>query len=206
MPSVLIGMTEEDRESLHEGFAEGWVHGDCYPFACALAKLTGWEIVGLMRLDPLSGRRVVWHAVVVDQTGGYWDGRGPTTLEEVYQSFRSDLTWPLDLKAVKAEELLEHRPATYGFERLIKTIEAIWPDLPEPEWCLRARTRRFAEGLEELSRRENMWVVPPVPAQLPFLAQGDEDDVGYQLKLAMTGTAYLLDRRPFRRTPLARRE
>ena len=164
-----------------------YFEGECYAFAIALRQGLGWPIVGLMH------KGVVRHAVVrKPEDGTLFDARGPITeIEELGRPFQ--VPQPYELRELKEDDLLAIRPVhERSIARARDIAEKIWPDLPWNDSSL-ARARQFAQELEALSRKYDIWLRAPVPATPPILVVAEGDEGGYTLSPSLNAL-YTIDR------------
>lgn len=189
MVVVIQNLDNETLREFHELCEGVYLDGECYTFAIALHRNLGWPIVGLMH------KGTVRHALVrrpEDQV--LFDARGPVTQAELGEPFGIPL--PYDLKPIEENDLRRIKPIQeQGIARTLELAEKLWPDLP---WKNSAQKRalRFAEELEQLSRKHGIWLRSRVGADsLPLLYVGYGDETGYTLTtFSMIDTVCTIDR------------
>lgn len=177
----------EARASLQEMCGGMFLDGECYAFAIAFHRLTGWQMVGLMMGN------LIRHAAVRNPSGVLFDARGPVSEEKFGKLFGARP--PYDLQEIEEKDLLDTRPIMeMNIRRASKWIESLWPDLPFVSGD-RLRVRKFAEELEALSRKHGFWILGPYPATPPLLAEGpDEGEGGYVIRMTDEGNMFTINR------------
>ncbi len=163
-------------------YEELYLHGNCYFFAVALHRGLGWPIFGL-----IDGQGAAVHAVVRSPEGEYYDVRGKVEEKNIGKPF--DLSGPHTLMPV-TEEILRlgmedvgrelHGP---GVNVATEAAHFLFPFLPWKEETFFSRVRRFAEELEILSRKYNLWLRSSFPGQPPCISQGVGEESGYDISL-----------------------
>ena len=69
--------------------AANWFYGDCYYFAMAAHKLTGWPIVCYGTSNPESRDGCVWHHLALQMpNGNLFDASGEQTLEQMVDKYK----------------------------------------------------------------------------------------------------------------------
>ncbi len=188
MPISLESLPSDDRKLLHGETIGVFLDGECYAFAIALHRGLSLPMVGLI----VDG--VIRHAAVKLREDVYFDSRGEISLREFGAPFARP---PYAIQAITEEDLRNVRPVpeqTIALAR--RRAESLWPDL---SWENSAQDRvlSFATELEELSRKQGIWIRSPFPAARPMLAfYTDEDDekVTYTLYETCSSTAYSIER------------
>ena len=128
----------------------------------------------------------------------YVDARGPFPAEKFDITFRTPK--PYTLREVTEKELEKESEGTGQYIHKSDIVWAeqiaqmLWPDLPWKNGP-RERARAFAEELEVLSLKYNLWVCSPYPTTEPFLTSGDGDTKGYVLTPDALGKNYKINRR-----------
>ncbi len=187
MPVLCQHLSHNDREDLRLSNML-YLDGECYAFAIALHRLTSWTIVGLMQGD------VPFHAAVRDDRNRLRDFRGVVPHAKFGPHF--GMYPPYDLRDLVPDDLLRVRPVSeHSIATALTLAEAIWPDLPQPPWCRRARAVRFAEALERVCHEHGMWFTAPIPGThgWPFLTFDDDDRQGIELRPAITGNSFYVN-------------
>ncbi len=191
MPTIVF-RHDEDQESaeiLRGHCMPTYLNGECYAFATALHEGLGWPILGLMIGTEIR------HAVVQDPEGFFHDARGRITEEELGSPF--GLVPPYDIREVTVADLVREGEPDYvraHSVRLARRLaEAIWPELPWKD-SIAIRIASFADELEALCRRHQLWIRAPVPAAAPVIALGDGDESGYQLRRIAGGLTFTIER------------
>jgi len=191
MPTIIHTLEEdgEHGERLH-GMSRGhFLDGECYAFATALHQGLGWKMLGLRQGDTIR------HVVVTNTRGKYFDARGFISEEELGTPF--GLVPPHDLYEVTENDLgrdgetIEARECSVRIARQI--AEALWPKLPWKE-SFASRASAFADDLETLSRKHRIWIMPPVPASPPVLAESFDREGGYELRPTEGAFSFTIDR------------
>ncbi len=173
------------KETVHEMLIAMCLDGQCYAFAIALHRCLGWPMVGLMQ------ENVIRHACVSDLEGNLWDCRGMVNKEEFGRPF--GITFPYDLNPVTEKDLNSKVPISEPLiESLSKMAQTVWPDLPWKSDTFLVRVRAFAEDLEALSRKHELWIYGNSPNMLPAIAEGVGDEKGYTLESVISG--YVINR------------
>ena len=184
MTTIFKELDTESHEALHDIYEGMFLHGECYAFAIALSRGTGWPMVGFMQGD------VVWHAGVRRPDGMLHDVRGAVCAEEFGRPF--DTPSPL-LIPVSEDMLRAIKPIG---EMIIATAsriaQALWPDLPWKTDTLVVRVQAFAAALEKLCREHGFWIRGATPGSSPMIAVSGDDEGGYVLE--PNGFMYTIDR------------
>ena len=182
----LTKLRSEDFEGLHAMALGLFLHGQCYEFAIAMHRATGWPIVGLMK------ESVIEHAGVKGHNNTFYDCRGANTPEDFSKEF--DLT-PDDIQIITEAHLYQTRKISESSIRSAARIaQALWPDLPWKPNTIHSRIAAFMEDLERLSREHNLWIRSTVPGCLPVISEGDDLEGGYSFSPTSTSNAYVMDR------------
>lgn len=181
----------EDREILHSMLVGRCLDGQCYEFALALRRLTGWSLWALS-----SHEHAIRHLLVKDEEGVLWDVRGPLRdLQEIGQPFGVDQ--PYDLYEVTVDDIRRvRRIDADAIETCMRVIEVLWPNVARTESRMR-RQEAFLRELEELSRAHGIWVRAPTEAQhmWPILTEAFGEEVGYTMAPSLDANAYMFHRR-----------
>jgi hypothetical protein len=189
MPTKIVLLNS--KEELMEGL-ELPIDGPCYELSIALHRGLGWPIVGL--LDQSSPNQKWRHAAVRNPKGGLWDARGPVTEEEFGKPF-PEMGSPYIIMNINEDDLRSIRTVhEIAVEIIAKIAEALWPELP---WIngQQARYKKFADGLEALSRECNLWIGGPVPGCPPAIFPGGDNlEKGYVLEQTADGLGFRIDR------------
>lgn len=198
MSVIVKDLKEYDQEgfkSLKETCAYVFLKGQCYEFAIAVSRNTGWPMVGLI------AHETIWHVAVrmpkKNFGEDYIDARGPFPEEIFGRPFRERR--PYRLREVTEEELLAVRKSN---GQIISAHSIRWAGLisqmvwPELEWKHgpKAQASAFLTELEALSRKYGLWVCAPYPTTQPFLSYGGGDEKGYSLTPSPTGLFYSMNR------------
>ncbi|MFA6430323.1 MAG: hypothetical protein WC229_02430 [Candidatus Paceibacterota bacterium] len=188
MSTKIIHISDEFRENL-----ELPVDGPCYELAIALHRGLGWPLVGL--LDKSSVNQKWRHAAVKTPESGLWDARGLITEKEFGKPF-PEIDSPYVIMDISEDDLRSIRPVReIAIEIIAKIAEALWPELP---WIngQQKRYKEFADALEALSRKYDLWIGGPVPGCPPALfdGRGDNLEKGYALEQTADGLGFRIDR------------
>lgn len=169
----------EDTEALSAVFLEG----ECYAFAVALQRLTGFEMVALK-----TEAHPTRHAAVRDQAGRLYDARG--FVSEAAFGIPFGVSPPYDLWVVTLEELRAIRPVhDYTIERAEMFIETTRPELVRFPTVRTRQIIAFLDGLEVLSRQHGLWIRSRLPMVPPYLAEAYGDEAGCSWKTNAFGSA-----------------
>ncbi len=186
MTVTLVPPDRETMDSIRSMALGTFLDGECYAFAIALNRALGWPIAGLM----LDGQ--VRHAVVLMPDNTPFDARGPLSLDSLGVPFY--MRQPYAFEIIEEDDLRAIRPIDdWSVARAGKFAEAIWPELPWKDGGRAGRVRRFAEGLEKLSREHGVWIRSMYPTTQPVVAIGYGDEAGYKVQSTGDGQ-FLLDR------------
>ena len=184
MTTILKELDTESRETLHDIYKGIFLHGECYAFAIALSRGTGWPMVGLLHGDALC------HVGVRQPDGMLHDIRGAVSEEEFGEPFDTSSS-----VLVPVTEDMLHAITPVG-EMIImtasRTAQALWPDLPWKENTLVVRVQTFAAALEKLCREHGFWIRGATPGNSPMIAVSGDDEGGYVLE--PTGFTYTINR------------
>ena len=185
MTTVLESIDKGTLEAFHDIWAGMFLHGECYAFAIALSRGTGWPMVGLMRDNKID------HAGVRRPDGMIQDIRGAISEQDFARPFPVS---PLHLLLPVTED--ELRTVAPVHEMMIATAsriaQALWPDIPWKEDTLQSRVIAFADALEKLSRDHGFWIRGATPGSSPMIALSGDDEGGYELQ--PTGLGYTINR------------
>lgn len=187
MPTILKELQKRDAEHLH-AMAEGiFLDGECYAFAIALHRNTGWPIVGLIRVD------VIRHAGVRCPDGRLHDVRGPVFEEEFGLPF--SVPAPYELREITEHDLYAAREIkTMAIDLASRIAQALWPDLPWKIDSSQKKALAFLHDLEEISRRHGIWIRSAVPGCPPRLSHQEGSEGGYVLVPTIDALTYTIDR------------
>ncbi len=180
-----LSQTPEDYSTLHDMHKHMFLQGECYAFAIALHQGLTWPMIGLMK------KEVIWHAGVRAPDGQIWDIRGPLSEDDF--SSRYELPAQI-LREITIEELHAMRQIQHRTITLARGIaEKLWPELPWRD-SHTAKVIAFADELEALSRKHDLWIVGHIPTQLPRLYVGCGEERGYEIHASMTALSYTVTR------------
>ncbi|MDP3778469.1 MAG: hypothetical protein Q8R30_00275 [bacterium] len=183
---VLAKLIGEDFEALHLTAKGLFLHGQCYEFAIAMHRATGWPLVGLMKESTIE------HAGVRSHNGLIHDCRGPNTPKDFSKEF--DLS-PDNIQNITEQDMYGTRKIYEGSIRLASRIaQSLWPELPWKPNTLHNRMIAFMEDLEKLSHDHNLWIRSAVPGCRPVISEGDNLEGGYFFSPTATASAYVMDR------------
>lgn len=190
MPVIIRELSEEDRAAAHASNMH-FFNGNCYSFAVALHRLTGWQIVGLVRSCE------IWpdHVGVRDPDGNLRDYRGIVPYKEFGRYF--GYTAPYKLRDYSPEELARSSGVRESLVELaLDLIEVIWPELPMRIDGKLARAHRFTAAMEQLCRDHDIWFTTTAQgtAFWPFMSFGDDIAQGIELRPALIGNSYFFNR------------
>ncbi|MBP9827837.1 hypothetical protein KBC55_01655 [Patescibacteria group bacterium] len=181
----------DDWKTLHALIIGRCLDGQCYEFAAALQRLTGWSLWALRTHE-----HHMRHVLVRDSEGTLWDARGPLRdAREIGWPF--GVREPYDLREITFEEMTQVRLVEeHAIEACALVIEVLWPNLVRCDSRLR-RQEAFVRDLEELSRKHNIWIRAPAEAQhvWPALAEGIGGETGYTMAPTLDANAYYINRR-----------
>lgn len=166
-----------------------YLDGECYAFAEALHEGLGWPMIGLMEGDK------VRHVLVVSPEGRYFDARGFVPKDQVGEPF--GLSIPYDLRNINHDDLVQDGESEdvrmYAAGRARRIAEMLWHDLPWKDSRI-AQIIRFADELEELCRKHQLWIRAPFAATAPVLADHDGGEGGYEIISTSDGTGHTINR------------
>jgi hypothetical protein len=178
MKTIIEKFDEENWESVYEMCVAMYLQPNCYAFAIALSRGTGWPMHGILAHD------TIWHAGVRDENGRFRDARGIVPEAEIGQAL--DIDPPYVTRVVAEEDLFRIKPIP---DRLVVRAsimaEALWPELPWKKEAFRSRAIAFTEELAELCRKHKVWIRPPTD-HLMYIEEpyGDE---GFRIQPTMLG-------------------
>jgi len=185
--TVIVKSLNREGRDLFKSVISGCLDGECYTLAIVLSRGLGLPMVGLMQGD------VIRHAVIRNPDGTFWDARGAVNEEELGKPF--GISPPYDLKSITEEDLFAVKPITQiTIDFILGAAQAIWPSLPWRVQSLKDKVISFASELEALSRKHGFWIYGSTPTMLPAIAQGQGDEVGYQLSTTIDGLTYMINR------------
>ena len=187
MVTKILPLEEGVRKDLHGTCMAYFLDGQCYAFAIALSRQTGWPIFGLMQ------GHIVRHAVVRRDINLYMDARGVMTEEEIGDPF--DIAAFCELKEVTEEWLLRtHNVCEVSIARAKRYVEVLWPDVPLQD-TLRARAVAFTNDLEALCRKHGLWLREIDAASPLVLGEEFGGEAGYSLGPMCDGLQFTIRRR-----------
>ncbi len=177
-------LSPEAREFLEGACESRFLDGECYAFAIALHRGTGWPIIGLMNGEEIR------HAAVQRPDGLFHDARGAVSEAEFVEPFGG--IPPLTLRSLTEKDFEGiHYPHSIHMAR--RLAEALWPELPWRD-AKAEKVTKFADALATLSRKHGVWIRSNVPGSPPMLAEGSGDEGGYVLTPTEDGLAFSIDR------------
>jgi hypothetical protein len=182
-------LAPEAKEFLRNFLGGAGVHGRCFVFAIAMNRGLGWPMVGLMCKEE------IYHVGLRDPKGIFWDARGPVDEEKIGDPFGTKS--PHRFRSVTEEDLLTITPISEAEINhvVLKKAQALWPNLSWKTKVLEDRVRAFAEELEELSRKHKLWIFGVYPTKLPAIAEGEGDEIGYEVNPDITGLNFFINRK-----------
>jgi hypothetical protein len=190
MTTTVLPLSGESLNTMRSLAHSAFLDGECYAFAIAVSRGTGFPIVGLMEGS------VPRHALVYNRDkGAFLDVRGEHTLHDQRLGEPFGHRAPYDLKEIPEARLFGQRPVhdmTIASAR--RMAEALFPALPWKRGRA-ARAREFCDELEALCRRHGFWIRSPYPAAKPILCEAHQDEAGYTLRPTDCGMHYTIDRR-----------
>ncbi|HZS42701.1 MAG TPA: hypothetical protein VFA52_00565 [Candidatus Paceibacterota bacterium] len=185
-------LTGREKERTHQRILTAYLDGACYIFAIALHRALGWPIVGLMVNE------VIRHALLQPEGAvSYFDARGWVSGSEIGTPF--NIQEPV-LRKIKEEDLLrlpkltENELLEFNLASATEIAELAWPELCWPENSFLNRAKKFAEELEELSRKHKIWLHTPYETAKPILRDDCDKESGYNLDALEVG-GYTINRR-----------
>lgn len=187
MPITIEHLEETIAQELTDWLLGVYLDGECYALAIALHRNLGWPIVGLMQ------RGTVRHALVRNTGNGIlYDARGPVPEKKLGAPF--GISPPYTLKEITESNLKKIRIVQdLSIARALDVAQRVWLDLPWQN-SMQERARKFAEELERLSRKHNIWIRARVPATAPVLLLGEGNETGYTLSPFISGAICSIDR------------
>ncbi len=187
MTTLLTTLSDDELASIRAMCETVYLDGQCYTFAGAMHQLTGWPI------HALRAKHDFRHAFVVDPEGNKWDVRGAVSPEEFGDPF--GVPPPYDTRLVTLDDLRTVRDISdFAIIQAIRLIEVLWPHLPYIRETETMRKKRFADGLERLSRETGIWIRSAVPACPPVLADAAGDEGGYNITVGAFANVYCINR------------
>lgn len=187
--------SHEDGHAIRAMLRGMCLDGACYELAIALHRYTDLPLVGLWSPTASGDDGVpgTWRHAAVRLGDGFVDARGPVTAEEFGLPFGEPRPW--DVRDISESDLRRVRPVpAEGLPSLSKLAQAAWPQLPWTADSYQERAAAFLDELEALSRRHALWVRAPYPAAQPMLAEGNEDELGYDARITDDGLCVSFDR------------
>lgn len=177
-----------DWEVLYD-ISSRFLEPECYAYAIALSRTLGWTICGVMKGDRIE------HALL-KTSEGFIDYRGIFfAADDVRLGMPFGLGVPYEFRVVYEEDLFATRPVPEHYILSARAVaEALHPEYPWPNPVNR-RMRCFADELEALSRKHNIWIRANLPTQPPILSLADGGEVGYDLQVLVGGQQCTLNRR-----------
>lgn len=180
-------IVDKETKAIIKGILEASIYGQCYPFAIAMHRGLDWKIIGLFR-----GEDII-HSGVRSPEGMIWDGRGVISEEEFIRPYSN--ASKESIRDITEEDLFSRDEVSdHMIESFLEKAQAMWPDLPWKGEIWRQRVVAFTEELEAISRKYKLWVCGPVPAALPVLFRGYDDEKGYQLSMMADGVTHSINR------------
>ena len=177
---------EDDEQMEADAMLSCGLDGECYAFAIAFQRLTGYEIVALSTPE-----HTYRHALVRDQQGRLYDARGLVTEEELGAPFGVSESYVL--RVVTHEDLRRIRPiAESSIEWAERLIETHWPELVVTPSRFTQCLEGFLAELEQLTKRYQIYLRGPsegMPARL-FVTGGDP--IVYRYRANAFGTGHVL--------------
>lgn len=164
-------LSEEDREALQEAISGRYLHGDCYSFAIALHRRTGWQLVGAVDREGLA-----LHAGVRRPDGVYLDVRG--FMGEYW--FLDGWTQAVGIAEMSEADLLAVDSKQMD-ERIAKAdvhIDRLFPDLPGSDEAGK-RIGAFLQGLHALCREHGFYIRAQTPGMRPVIYSAHGDEAGF---------------------------
>lgn len=189
MPTTIIHLEGEFRDSLNDLYLATYLDGACYPLAIALHQGLGWDILGLMVGN------IIRHACVINPEGKLFDARGFVEEKDFGEPFGYSLPYPL--KKISVDDLLKtdglETGAAFKVASARRMAEILYPKLPWKE-SFAKRAEAFADDLETLSQKHGLWVIGRIPGQAPLLAPHVGDEKGYALSPTADGNMFSINR------------
>lgn len=179
---------EEGAETIVRCFLEASIYGNCYPFAIAMHRGLGWQIIGLFR------EQKIIHAGVKSPEGKIWDGRGEISEFQFTEPFLAASNIPAITDITESDLFSRDDVSEYMIEDYLEKAQVIWPDLPWMGQTIRQQVTAFAEELEALSRKYKLWVCAPLLGMTPVLFRGQGDEKGYGISVTGDGVTYTINR------------
>lgn len=178
-------------ESMRNLCKSMFLDGECYAFAIALHRGLGWPILGLVINNEI--RHAFLNPRIDNADSGIlFDARGYIAKEKLGKPF--GVNQPYELRQIEEKDLYAARPIMKNFiDKARQFAEILWPDLPWKGGTRANKILAFANGLESLSRKCELWIRSPFPGSLPLLAEGCDDE-SYSLKIMADGLTYSIDR------------
>lgn len=180
MTTIVIPLSKksDDWKSIHSHL-DGYLHGKCYPFAIMLHENFGWQIIGIVE------KGVVQHAGARTPDGKIFDARGFVTEEEFVTPFKLSRT--CKIKPIKVDQIdlrVKDPSSTRSVEEDMdfaeKVSRRLWPELPWKDNFIE-RAKKFADELEELSKKYGVYISYPITTCPPILFEMDGGEGGYTI-------------------------
>ncbi len=184
---IPLNLENEDAQEEFETQQYIFWRGHCIPFAAAVHRITGWEMIAIDTAEySLS------HCGVRSPSGDIWDGRGSVTPEEFIEGHMNAV--PEAFRVVTWSELRDAWPPIDlpGTERLVSRM---YPNLPHLPTSDRELNLAFMNEVEALCRRRNYWIVAQQRGSLtwwPVIGEAFGEEVGY--RATNTHGEHLMDR------------
>lgn len=175
MSVVILELNKEERKDLIE-FLSASIRVSCCEFALALSANLDWPLIGLF-----DEKEQIIHVGVRSPQEKIWDGRGEVSEEEFIEPFivrgRNYLIREIDKSEIEASA------SKHFIGMLLEKAQLLWPDLPWKKDKIQDRFVKFAQALEEISRKYGFWIsgTGPFPFANVYEEFGGED--GYELML-----------------------
>lgn len=179
--------TDEQTVKFLSDFLSSSIYGQCYPFAIAMHRGLGWQLVGLFY------EGMIIHAGVRSPEGKIWDGRGKISDADFITPFANEVYSAIC--NITEEDLLSRDDTAESLvDFYTDRAQVVWSNLPWNKPVYQENVIAFAKELEELSRKYKLWVCGPYPAATPVLFQGYDDEKGYELTRTSDGVTYKINR------------
>lgn len=179
-------LNPEDLSLLRSSLLDAYLLSNCFPFAIALHRGLNWSIIGIREV----GSTVIYHAGVVTPKKTFFDARGETDkLNDFTLPFDDYTNKGFEMIEVNEKDLIGTKPINNDFiETTSIMIQTAWPELPWNNNTLQHRIRLYAEELEALSQKHNLWIresfvtTRPIFGDSDYVLQPTLDCFGYSLK------------------------
>lgn len=184
-------LDQEELSYLRSLILGTYLQPNCYALAIALYRGLGWPIVGIRQI----GSTEIHHAAVNTPENIFFDARGKVhDFENLILPFNTHTKVGFELVNVTEQELLSSKPIEeYFIESTSVKAQSAWPELPWKNDTFKKHIERFAEELETLSRKHNLWIRAPFVTTQPIICDGDGDE-SYTLQPTADGSGYFINR------------